>query len=60
MALANANANARVEGTDLLPGKSNYLIGNDPSKWHQNIPQFAKVRYQDVYPGIDVIYYGNQ
>jgi hypothetical protein len=60
MALAHANANASVAGTDLLPGKSNYFIGNDPSKWHRNIAQFAKVRYQDVYPGVDVVYYGNQ
>ena len=60
MALAHASPNARIEGTDLLPGKSNYLIGNDPTKWHQNIPQFAKVRYQDVYPGVDLVYYGNQ
>ena len=60
MALAHANANAQVHGADKLPGKSNYLIGNDPAKWHQNIPQFAKVRYQDVYPGVDLVYYGNQ
>ncbi len=60
MALAHANANAQVQGADKLPGKSNYLIGNDPSKWHQNIPQFAKVRYQDIYPGVDLVYYGNQ
>lgn len=60
MALANANPNAAVTGSDPLPGKSNYLIGNDPSKWHRNIPQFAKVRYQGIYPGIDLVYYGNQ
>ncbi len=60
MALAHANANAQVQGADKLPGKSNYLIGNDPTKWHRNIPQFAKVRYQDLYPGIDLVYYGNQ
>jgi hypothetical protein len=60
MALARANANAQVEGDEKLPGKSNYLIGNDPAKWHQNIPQFAQVRYQEVYPGVDLVYYGNQ
>ncbi len=43
-----------------LPGKSNYFIGNDPAKWHRNIPQFARVRYGNVYPGIDLVYYGNQ
>ena len=43
-----------------MPGKSNYLIGNDPAKWHRNVPQFAQVRYDNVYPGIDLVYYGNQ
>lgn len=60
MALAGANANAEVSGDNLLPGKSNYLIGNDASKWHRNVPQFARVRYSSVYPGVDLIYYGNQ
>lgn len=60
MALANANANAAVTGADPLPGKSNYFIGKDPAQWHRNIPQFARVRYQDVYPGVDLVYYGNQ
>jgi uncharacterized repeat protein (TIGR01451 family) len=60
MRLAGTSAPALVSGTDELPGKSNYLIGNDPAKWHRNIPQFARVRYHDVYPGIDLIYYGSQ
>src|SRR4051794_34143806 len=47
-------------GVDPLPGKSNYLTGSDPAKWHTDIPTYAKVRYQDVYPGIDLAYYGNQ
>jgi len=59
MALDGANG-AAVAGTDPLPGKSNYFIGNDPARWHRNIPQFARVRYQNVYPGIDLVYYGNQ
>ena len=59
MALDGANSSAAA-GTDPLPGKSNYFIGNDPAKWHRNIPQFARVRYQNVYPGIDLVYYGNQ
>jgi len=58
--LTEANPAARVSGAELLPGKSNYLIGNDPSKWHRNIPQFARVNYESVYPGIDLTYYGNQ
>jgi hypothetical protein len=60
MALDGANAKAVVVGTDELPGKSNYFIGNDSAKWHRNVPQFARARYQNVYPGVDLIYYGNQ
>src|ERR1039458_3260836 len=47
-------------GEDPLPGAVNYLIGNDPAKWHIAVPTFSKVRYRSVYPGIDLIYYGNQ
>jgi Beta-propeller repeat len=43
-----------------LPGKVNYFIGNDPKKWRTNISTFATVKYKDVYPGIDLVYYGNQ
>ena len=60
MKLANANPNADVLGTDELHGKSNYLIGNDPKKWHRDVPQFARVRYRGVYSGVDLVYYGRQ
>jgi hypothetical protein len=57
--LAGANPHPAVVGEGALPGKVNYLIGDDHNKWHQNIPTFAKVRYHDVYPGIDLVFYGN-
>ena len=60
MELVHSNPRTEIKGTDQLPGKSNYFIGNDPAQWHRDIPQFARVRYADVYPGIDLIYYGNQ
>jgi len=60
MQLAGANPAAAITGANGLPGKSNYFIGNDPAKWHRNVPQFARVRYRSVYPGIDLVYYGNQ
>jgi Beta-propeller repeat len=60
MRLEGATYTAQVSGDARLPGKSDYFIGNDPSKWHQGIPQFARVQYQAVYPGVDLIYYGNQ
>ncbi|PYX54791.1 MAG: hypothetical protein DMG76_20370, partial [Acidobacteria bacterium] len=60
MKLVGANGKAEVMGQDELPGKSNYFIGNDPKKWHTNVCQFAKVRYGNVYPGVDLVYYGHQ
>jgi uncharacterized repeat protein (TIGR01451 family) len=60
MKLVGANSKARVQGEDQLPGKSNYFIGNDPKKWRTNIPTYAKVRLENVYPGVDLVYYGNQ
>jgi hypothetical protein len=58
--LEGANARPAVEGLDPLPGITNYFIGNDPSKWHTNIVSFSKVRYNEIYPGIDAVYYGNE
>jgi hypothetical protein len=55
-----ANSAAKVEGSDELPGKSNYFIGNNPKKWRTNVSNYAKVHYKDVYPGVDLVYYGNQ
>ena len=58
--LVGANASPEIIGTDLLPGKSNYLVGKDPAKWRTGVDQYARVRYKDVYPGIDWVYYGNE
>ncbi len=60
MQLAGANPAAAATGTGQLPGKSNYFIGNDPAKWRRDVPQFARVRYPSVYPGVDLVYHGNQ
>ena len=60
MRLVGANTSAAVTGAEELPGKSNYFIGNDPKKWRTNVPNYAKVKYQNVYPGVDLVYYGNQ
>ena len=58
--LKGANTEARIEPLAELAGKSNYFIGNDPKLWRTDIPLYAKVRYTKVYPGIDVVYHGNQ
>jgi uncharacterized repeat protein (TIGR01451 family) len=60
MKLVGANPEAATAGTDPLPGKSNYVVGNDPRQWRSGIPQFGGVRYANVYPGIDLVFYGNQ
>src|SRR5919109_2936881 len=49
-----------IAGEQPLPGKSHYLIGRDPGKWRTNIPHYARVRYRSVYPGIDLVYHGQQ
>jgi len=43
-----------------LPGKSSYFIGNDPSKWVTNAANYSRVRYRNLYPGVDLVFYGNQ
>ena len=60
MKLEGANTEAAVSGAEPLPGKSTYIIGNDRAKWHHNIPQFGRVEYKGVYPGVDLVYYGEQ
>jgi hypothetical protein len=60
MKLVGADESARVTGIEELPGKSNYLIGDDPKKWRTNIRTYSKVKCEQVYKGIDVVYYGNR
>jgi hypothetical protein len=59
MNLVGSNPKSAGIGMDTLPGRVNYLVGNDSSKWRTDIPTYAKVRYEEVYPGVDVVYYGN-
>lgn len=60
MTLKGANPNSKSQGVEPLAGRSNYFIGADASQWVKDVPHFGKVRYDEVYPGIDVVYYGNQ
>src|ERR1700689_3518577 len=57
--LVGAAANPVIVGEYALSTKLNYFIGRDQSKWRRNVPTYSKIRYRNVYPGIDVIYYGN-
>lgn len=58
--LMGGNQRPLVRGGDELAARSNYLIGNQPEQWHRDVPLFASVRYEQVYPGIDLLYYGKQ
>jgi hypothetical protein len=60
MDFRGANPDPRVVGTDRLPGVSNYLVGNDPSQWRTGVPQYERVTYRGLYPGIGLTFYGNQ
>jgi len=60
MRLVNANPQSQLIGLDELPGKVNYFTGRDPQKWRRNLSTFAKVKYQNVYPDVDMICHGNQ
>jgi hypothetical protein len=60
MKIVGANPTSHTVGLDKQAGVSNYFIGNDPSKWHTNIANYAKAGYQDVYRGIDLVYHGSQ
>jgi len=60
MRLVNANPAARVFGNDPSAGSSNYFLGNDTGRWRTNVPNFSQVRYEDAFPGVDLVYYGNQ
>lgn len=59
MQLVGANSTPQIAGVK-ESGKVNYLIGKDSHQWHTNVPTYAQVRYQGVYPGVDMVYYGNQ
>jgi hypothetical protein len=57
---AGGNRNPRMVGVEPLATKSDYFIGNDPKKWQTDVPNYAKVRAERVYPGIDLVYHGSR
>jgi len=59
MKLIGANPESKGSGLEVLSGKSNYFTGSDPKHWRTNITNYAKVRYENIYPDISLIYYGN-
>ena len=60
MRFEGANPAAQISATDPLLKKTNYFVGSDPKKWHTEVPSHRRVKYAGIYPGIDLIFYGNQ
>jgi len=60
MQMVGADSRVQAGGLGELPGRVNYLVGNDPAAWQVGLPTFGRVQYQGVYPGIDLEYYGHQ
>jgi hypothetical protein len=60
MRVVGARPDAEIAGREQLPGRVNYLVGRDPARWRTGIPTYARVHYRDVYPGIDLVYHGDQ
>jgi hypothetical protein len=60
MRFEGANPQTEIVGTHPLPGKTNYFIGDDPKKWHTDIPSYEAVRYRGIYPGVDLLFYGRE
>jgi hypothetical protein len=58
-AFVGANPNPRMVGEEMLEYKCNYFLGNDPTKWRSNVPNYSAIVYEDIYPGIDLKYYCN-
>ncbi|MDQ6615780.1 MAG: SBBP repeat-containing protein [Actinomycetota bacterium] len=60
MRLVGADPAAEGSAQDPSAGRVNYLMGNDPAKWHTDVATFGAVEYRGVYPGVDARYYGTQ
>jgi hypothetical protein len=60
MRFLGALAKPQIDGVAPLPGRSNYLIGNSPEQWTTDVGHFGRVAYRDLYPGIDLVFHGEQ
>ena len=60
MKLKGANVHPSVRGRNILPGHTSYFLGQDPAKWQAGVERYSKVEFKQVYPGIDMVYYGKQ
>jgi hypothetical protein len=60
MRLEGANPAPLISGAERLPTRVNYFTGNNPQNWHTDVPAYARVKYGEIYPGVDLVFYGNQ
>src|SRR5216684_3693470 len=60
MKMLGANQRTNLEGLKRLEGHTSYFLGSDPAGWRTGVPQFEAVEQRDIYPGVDVIYYGSR
>jgi hypothetical protein len=60
MHLEGANPEPQISGEERLPTHVNYFTGSDPKNWHTDVPAYARVKYSGIYPGVDLVFYGNQ
>ncbi len=60
MHLVGGNPQSQITAGSKLLGRSNYFIGNNPSQWHSNIAQYARISYREAYPGVRLAFYGVQ
>ena len=60
MKIAGANSEPKSVGFDETESKTNYLLGEDSAKWQTNVANYRKVKFENVYSGVDLVYYGNQ
>jgi hypothetical protein len=59
MQFVGANTSAQISGDSELSGKVNYFVGNNPAQWQSGVPTFARLRVDNLYPGVNAVYYGN-
>src|SRR5882762_287979 len=60
MRMVGANPAPQVLGLDVMPGRTNYFKGHQAGSWQTNVASYSRVQYHDIYPGVDLLYYGNQ
>jgi hypothetical protein len=59
MRLVGSRKETAITGDGTLQGHTNYLVGNDPKQWLRGLPNYSEVRYSQIYPGTDLLFYGN-